>query len=324
MSQLILISHLTSASASIILYNSLSTSAPRTSAFGRLVDKTISFLPFFIQFFLGAILSGSLVFYSRSASLSISWPFLALLAVLIIGNEVFRSRYLSLAFQMVALFVSYFLYASFSLPLLLKNISGFAFIASGIVSLFAFYLITLVLKKAAYERYRASRLLIWFSVIGAYLLFNGLYFFNLIPPLPLSLREVGIYHSITKSEGVYTLSFEPSAWYKIGKVSSTFHISENHAPVYAFSSVFAPDNLSTNIVHEWFFFDPSSKSWVSMSKITFPISGGRELGYRGYTIEPDIIPGKWRLDVETEAGRLIGRTAFDVVLGAPVLELGTR
>ena len=42
------------------------------------------------------------------------------------------------------------------------------------------------------------------------------------------------------------------------------------------------------------------------------IAGGREGGYRGYTIKQRVMPGDWRVDVETPEGRIIGRVSFRV------------
>ena len=42
------------------------------------------------------------------------------------------------------------------------------------------------------------------------------------------------------------------------------------------------------------------------------ISGGREGGYRGYTIKQRVMPGDWRVDAETAEGRIIGRVSFRV------------
>lgn len=39
------------------------------------------------------------------------------------------------------------------------------------------------------------------------------------------------------------------------------------------------------------------------------ISGGREGGYRAYTFKQGLDPGEWRVDVEIEDGRVIGRVA---------------
>jgi len=49
-----------------------------------------------------------------------------------------------------------------------------------------------------------------------------------------------------------------------------------------------------------------------MSSVTFPINGGRDGGYRGYTIKHNPEPGDWRVDINTSEGHLIGRITFKV------------
>ena len=40
--------------------------------------------------------------------------------------------------------------------------------------------------------------------------------------------------------------------------------------------------------------------------------GGRDGGYRGYSIKNDVTAGKWRVNVKTGDGKLIGRVGFTV------------
>jgi hypothetical protein len=63
-------------------------------------------LPLVVQYSLGALLSGLVVFYTAHASLSASWPFLALLALVFVGNEYFRKYRDYLVFQTVLLFAA--------------------------------------------------------------------------------------------------------------------------------------------------------------------------------------------------------------------------
>lgn len=49
-----------------------------------------------------------------------------------------------------------------------------------------------------------------------------------------------------------------------------------------------------------------------MSRIAYPIVGGRDGGYRGYTYTSSIVPGFWWVTVETGEGKVIGGTMFVV------------
>ncbi|MCF1193471.1 DUF2914 domain-containing protein, partial [Mangrovimonas sp. AS39] len=57
-----------------------------------------------------------------------------------------------------------------------------------------------------------------------------------------------------------------------------------------------------------------SGKWVSGSKISFPIKGGRNEGYRGFSKKENVFSGKWRVDIETERGQVVGRVRFDIFI----------
>ena len=42
--------------------------------------------------------------------------------------------------------------------------------------------------------------------------------------------------------------------------------------------------------------------------------GGRDGGYRGYSVKRDPTAGHWRVNVVTEFGQVIGRVSFEVVV----------
>ena len=46
--------------------------------------------------------------------------------------------------------------------------------------------------------------------------------------------------------------------------------------------------------------------------IRLPIVGGRAGGYRAFTVKQQVVPGDWRVDVETADRRIIGRVSFRV------------
>jgi hypothetical protein len=83
------------------------------------------------------------------------------------------------------------------------------------------------------------------------------------------------------------------------------------APVYSFSSVFAPVTLQTTIYHHWQWRPfHEHASFITTDRIPITISGGREKGYRMYTMKHRVQTGEWRVNVETEDGRILGRMTF--------------
>jgi hypothetical protein len=144
-----------------------------------------------------------------------------------------------------------------------------------------------------------------------FVVMNFLYFTNIIPPIPLSLKDAGVYHKVERiAPGEYLVLGEEKIWYDRLKLYQTFTLSSENRTIYLYAAVFAPTELTTNIVHHWHYFDESKKRWVSISRITYAITGGRDGGFRGYSYKTNVFPGRWRVDVETLRGQLIGRVRF--------------
>ena len=269
-------------------------------------------IPVIVQFSFGGLFSGYLSLYSRSAGFAASWVFVLAVAALLIGNERFTRLYVRFAFQMSLYFFVLFSFFIFFLPVVFSAIGPAMFIVSGFASLAVLALfmrsmwlfIPEVVKR---ERTRVAR-----SVAVIFVVFNILYFLNLIPPLPLALKEAGVYHAVVRVGTDYHLTEEQEPWYAaIFPYSSVFHTSAGQ-DAYVYTAVFAPSGLATTIYHEWQRYDAASNTWMTVTTQNFPINGGRDGGYRGYTMKNDLAPGKWRVNVKTQYGQLVGRVNFSV------------
>jgi len=279
----------------------------------RLAEKTSKWFPFILQFCFGSLCSAYIILYTRSASLISDWPFLVFLVFLVVSNELLRHRYLSITLPGSIFFAALFSYSIFSLPILTHSIGDIIFILSGIASLTVFLFFVFLLSRVAPERFKASKVSLFASVVGIYILFNLAYFGGFIPPVPIALKEIGVYHTIVRtSAGNYELSFEPSKWYKLfGGTAPIFHKSAGE-PVYIWSAIFAPTALTLPIFHRWQYFNEIDKAWVTTDMLQFSIVGGRDQGFRGYSAKTNVFPAKWRIDVETIRGDLIGRIEFSI------------
>lgn len=305
----ILLSYLIIIGASILFLNAYETSKKRFVFF----DRISLWIPIIMQFMFGGLFSGFVVFYSRSATLAANWPFILGLIALLIGNETFRTRYKKLNFQIALFFVGLFSYFIFSLPILFKSVGAGVFFSSGAIALIAIWLVIFALFKINPEKIRKDIYALSILTFSIYLIFNFLYFTNVIPPIPLSLKEIGVYHKVARNqEGKYIVEFEPRKWYDIKeKWRPTFHRQANE-PVYIFSSVFAPTKINTTIFHQWYYFDAPQNTWVKSSRVGFPIFGGQDGGWRGYSLKENVWQGKWRVDVVTDRNQIIGRITFTI------------
>ncbi|HEY5048255.1 MAG TPA: DUF2914 domain-containing protein [Rhizomicrobium sp.] len=293
---------------------------PPGSAFGRRLHAVLSAAT---QFALGGLLSGFLVFYSRSAVFAASWPFMVLLAAAFIGNEVFRRYRARLVFAGLVFFFALYSYAIFVVPVLLGAIGSLTFAVSGLLAIILFVLFLRVLRSLGLERFRQSRWRLFGGALAILALMNAFYFTDILPPLPLALANVGVYHSVKRTGSLYTAAAETGAPATLFNLSRpVLHVAPGEA-IAVYSAVFAPIKLSTRIAHRWQWFDPKRKRWVVQSVVSYAISGGREGGYRGYTVKTIPRAGSWRVDIDTIDGRLIGRIAFEVapVAKAPAIAL---
>ena len=287
------------------------------------VLKYAEWYPLGIQFLLGGLFSKYVIFYFQSAALSKNWVFILLLVVVLVGNEFIKDKLTNLKFQGLLYFLASFSFFIFAVPVLIKIMNALIFIFSGLLSLVfvstTIYFIFKNSKSMSMRDFRNTMALIG----GVFLVLNLFYFLNWIPPVPLSLKEGGIYHHVHRAGERYELRFEKGQWYQPLKHSDKkFHYTQGDT-LFCFTSVFAPTQLEKRIVHQWQVWNEKRDEWLTSDRLGFRIYGGRDGGYRGYTFKKNIQPGKWRVDVRTEDDLLLGRISFTVILnrnGKPALK----
>ena len=245
-----------------------------------------------MQFFFGGILSTYLVFYFRSGTFAASWPFLLILAAAFIANESLKRHYARLAFQVALLFLAFYAFAIYLMPILFHEISTRIFVVSGVVSLAAIGLVVAILAKFSRERFAGkSRWLIAAVIVGVCAVMNIFYFLHVIPPLPLSLMDARVYQTFTvNSPGNYTAQYENQSSGIGAMIGNFFNTSDPvHIvagdPLFVYTSIFSPTALNTNVVHEWQYYDSTRGAWVTRGRITLPISGGSDSGWRTFSEE---------------------------------------
>ncbi|MDP3982083.1 MAG: DUF2914 domain-containing protein [bacterium] len=267
------------------------------------------FSPLLLQFSFGALLSGFLIFYGFGGSFGVSWPFLLLIVFLMVSNDLLKKYYLQLTVHASVYFFILFSYSALVLPHILKQMSVGIFILSGVLSLVLMFLyITLLARYIPQVKEKKQTLIT--SILLVATLMNVFYFTNIIPPIPLTLRDIGVYHSVSRDPqtGQYRLLTE------VLSLSDRLRLYPPIASkdsVFVFSSVFAPADLRTNIIHHWQYYDSKTQKWVSAGRPSFPMIGGRDQGYRGYS-RNTVFPGLWRVSVETPRGQVVGRIRFRV------------
>lgn len=276
-----------------------------------------------LHFFLGGLLSPYTLFYFKSASGLTAFAFLAGVFGLLVANELPRFRALGPVVR-VGLYsfcvTSYFAYL---LPVVLGYYSGRLFVLAAGVSCVASAALALGVSVGRPGWWRG----LWHVALPALAvqgLLLGLYGLKAIPPVPLSMLSSGIYHGVEVVKGArgrdYQLLRERSSWRLWERGDQDFRARPGDR-VYFFASVFAPTSFrpqhpgdrGTRLVIRWLHEDPQ-KGWTPYYAYEelYLGQGGRERGYRTYAYLSDPPPGRWRVSMETEDGREIGRLSFTV------------
>ncbi len=307
---LILLGYLLIAGFSIVALNAYEAGRIRFRHF----ESIAPLLPVIMQFVFGGLFSFFLIFYTKSGTVSASWLFLLVLITIFLGNERFRKRYERLVFQLSIYFIVLFSYSIFAVPLIIRKMGAGIFVISGAVSLVLIGAFIFALSLLLSKQVRESFCALLISIGGIFLVFNILYFTNIIPPIPLAIKEIGVYHSVRRfSSDTYEVRYEKALWFMPFETTShTYHWKKGEA-VYVYSAVFAPAKLNIPILHRWARFDEKQQKWIELESIKFSIYGGRDGGYRGYSYKTVVEPGKWRVDVITERGQVLGRQSFSIV-----------
>jgi hypothetical protein len=262
------------------------------------------------------LFSAYTIFYSQSASFTTTAVFFAVLVVLLVGNELLHDRLSNLKLLVGLYALVGFCFFTFFLPVLTGIMNWIMVVLGAVLSLALALRVLELIYQGQTGRSRMEAVKAGLPAVAVVAILVAFYFLNWIPPVPLSLKLGGIYHQVEKVDGAYHLTFEKPAWYQVMKRSDNPFYGEG--PAYCFTAVFAPVDLKTTVYHRWQYRmgtpgkPAETGDFSTTDRIPIRISGGREEGYRGYTIKQHVPPGEWRVDVETEDGRVIGRVRFRV------------
>ena len=315
---LILLFYVVLATVSLVLfYVGVAERAPNW-----LLRPLVRFTPLTMQYAFGGLLSGMLIFYGRSGDLLANAPFLALIIAVIVMNELVSKRSERLLYNLSVYFIGVFSYIVLIIPVWFGMMGDVVFIGSGIIALVLTIGVGNVLVWIIPNFMALQKRLLIFTIGCLYMVFNGLYFFNFIPPIPLSLTELGIYQSVERTiEGTYKTVVEYKPWYeRLPVVPLTFHPLATGGAA-CFARIYAPTDLKTSVVHRWEY--KEAGVWREHFSHRYDISGENKGGYGGYTKVQNLKNGKWRCSVENERGQVLGRRTFTVDMSSTPHQLVT-
>lgn len=279
------------------------------------LKKAWSYHEHLTQFLIGTLLNVYTFFYFKSGSLLSSIVFILFISALLIANEFvhLKSRQLLLKLALYFLCVtSFWLYV---MPMLLGFVGLAAFLLTLLVaSGFVFGTYAIIERSARVHPESATirkeiQKKVLGSGFGVLSIFAVFYALQIIPPVPLSLHYIGVFRSVRKEAGEYVLTYNRSKWlfWQNGDQS---YFARPGDQIVTFVRVFAPSGFRDQLQVRWLLH--TERGWEKQDVIPITVTGGREHGFRGYTVKSNYQPGDYRVQIETTDGREIGRITLRV------------
>lgn len=267
-----------------------------------------------VHFFLGALLSLNTIFFFKSSSLLVSFSFMTCLVALLVANESSRVKALGLAFKFALLSLCVLCFFARVVPIFFGSIGLIVFLLSMLIGSLPLVAIAWLIRDYAPDRFANARTQILVPFGCVLIGFLTVYLFRLIPPVPISIPFIGVYHGVEKTEEGYRLSYERPQWRFWDHGDQQF-LAQPGDPVYVFFRIFSPTRFSDQVTMRWYWKD-NARGWMLHDSIPIKIVGGRDLGFRGYGLKSHYQPGDWKVQVETTDGREIGRVYFYLEMAA--------
>jgi Protein of unknown function (DUF2914) len=260
--------------------------------------------PYFaLQFCFGGLFSALFIFYFKSSSHLSAYLVVGFLALLLIANEFLDEHYERFTLTWTLFGICSILLLNFIIPHILGSLHPFWFYFSTLLGA------GLALTLRYYAPGRPGKVLPIAIVTVAWILS---FWFDIIPPVPLVKKHIAVGQKLDRADNLYRIRIEPKPWYAFWRhEGSEVHMAPG-SRLYCLSSVFAPKGMQTKLYHQWSFKDPKH-GWKQVSRVGFPMNGGRENGYRGYSYKQSPQSGEWKVEVQSVDGRTVCRHEFTVV-----------
>jgi hypothetical protein len=228
------------------------------------------------------------IYYASTTMGSRNMVFLVLLSISAVLStmDVIYDRYLSVRWQLTAVFFAFNLFASINvmLPVMLAVSHHWSLWISAILALIGFHS---MLYRLSGVRGRSARLLL---VAAACVLLAMITVFSpYIPPAPLTLASAQFGKAVQSLQIVGPLSAIPA----------------DPGKIFVVTAIRAPLGLKESVRHRWYV--DGRRLWTSRD---YSFSGGNRDGYRIWTQinwSKDLKGNILTVDVETGNGQLIGR-----------------
>ncbi len=289
----------------------------------RSLAKAWSFSEDAIHFLFGSLLSSFTLFYLKSSSGFSAILFMSVLCALLVANELpgFRERGPVVRFGLLSLCMTS--YGALLLPVILGFISKWLFVTAVLLSSAAICWFVRTLTRWTGDA-RSIRRRVAGPALAMQALLVAAYFAGVIPPVPLSVQFIGIYHEVVPPGAqeateagdpavprTYDLKHQ-RPWWKVWHNGDQDFAARPGDIVYCFARVFAPNGFRDAIYVHWWM-RRQEGGWLDQGRAQLVIRGGRDDGFRAFATKKNYQPGRWRVEIETDDGRDIGVIHFDLM-----------
>lgn len=262
-----------------------------------------------LSFCLGTLLNLYTLFFFKSSSLLVSFSFMLVMIALLVLNEFGPFKRLGLSFKFALLSLCGLSFCATVVPVVAAQMGVTIFLASMAVGCLPMLALTSWIRKRAPERASALRnqVIVPFGLV--LVVFLAAYLFRVIPPVPLSLPYIGVYHAVERTKDEYRLSHERPAW-RVWHNGDQEFLAQPGDRVFVFFRVFSPTRFADEVRMRWF--HHQERGWALQDTVPIKIVGGRAQGFRGYGFKSKYQPGEWKVQIETADEREIGRVYFEI------------
>ena len=272
--------------------------------------KLLHFRHEMIHFLFGTLLNAFLVFYFKASSGLFAFAFMVVLGAVLLANEMPQFRRLGPPMRVALHGFAVTSYLAYLLPVIAGFLSPYLFVLAACVSAAVTYALWRL-----YSRWTPDPSWTFGRAVAPSLAVQGvlllLYFAHVLPPVPLSLKWIGIYHDAQRQGERVRVSHQRPPWRFWEHGDQTFFARPGDR-VFCFARIFAPRRFRDGVKVRWAYDDPRS-GWKRTDAIPLTITGGQEEGWRGIAYKRHFAPGRWKVDVETDDGREVGSIRFTVV-----------
>ncbi len=256
-----------------------------------------------LQFLFGSLFSALVIVYFKSSGSFYTLLVVIGLVIFLVANEFLQSKYVkdSLTWGIFALSGAMLL--NFIVPHWLHGVGFWYFFLGLLLSTIP------VLALWIFSPKPRQALIVPGGVLLLLLLGHAL---DLIPPVPLVLKQSLVCKNFEQGQGQYTC-LEPDQGLTTRLGLSPFQIHHKAGEsIHVLNSIFAPNQVDAQLEHRWWYYDEKENHWKASGVVPFHMKGGRQNGWRVQSLKRQMLAGSWKVETAVAGGAVVGYVEFEV------------